>query len=540
MEFEEQVRFDPSIRTITLKNSYDILIVGAGIYGATLSYIAAQKGYQVLLVEKNDYASGTSSNSLKILHGGIRYLQSFDLVRVIESAKERARLTSIAPHLVRPITCILPLKASLAKNKLFIYIALNIFDFIRKIINQKFSVYKHDKSRILSAKVLSKIYANISLIKSSFALCWQDSQVISTERMVYKFCTLSKKSGSDTYNYLKFKSSKKGGGIHAVRLLDELTGQTYDTSASVIIDATSSWQFNKSCQKNNISYVSAVNLVINKKFSNDTLGIPFVKERVNRTLFLSPWNESTLIGTWYFNELTEVNDKIVRKCLDDVHAYIPELTLTKEDISFIHHGKLPANKVKVENPYLDIQNQYKILDGESKGMFVVQGVKFTTAMDVAEKTLSKVGEFFTKTLGVNVTSRQRAGRAQSSPDIPEKIHEHIYSDISAEVVKRLNTLYGDEALNIINLARTNMVLQEYVPSSKVVLKAEIMYLLEKEEVFCLSDLLLRRTDIGTQGKPSQEMIKYCANTMRDYFKWDSDVLNYNLKELDNYYPSWVK
>jgi len=527
-------------REVRVKKSYDILVVGGGIYGAALCYVASKCGYTVLLVEQNDFSSGTSSNSLKILHGGIRYLQSFDFIRVVESAKERARITSLMPGLVRPITCFLPVKTGLIRNKFFISLALMLFDFVRKVINKKYNVYRFDASRVVNKKALKKIYEKIAKIKSNMGLCWQDSQVVSTERVIYRLIALAKKSGADTCNYLSYVKSKNSSNLHAVELCDEITGVKIESSVNVIIDATSSWQANKPNDNEVVPYISAVNLVVNKCFANDTLGIPFKKNNDNRTLFLSSWNDSTLIGTWYFKEIDKVSEKIIDECLDDVNEYFENISIKKENITFIHHGKLPANKVNSTNPYLDIQNQYKIKSGKSSGVFIVQGVKYTTAIDVAEKTLLQINDYFKQ---VNITKYlKKTDKSIIKFDGAgsDKIYRSYVDKISPSIFERLFSLYGEDTQKILKLTIADVTLLECVPGSTMVLKAEIEYVVHNEDVFYLSDLLLRRTDLGTQAKPSSEMINYCVKIMANNLNWDSTAIAYNVRELNKYYPSWVE
>lgn len=537
----QRLHLKKSSRKINLKNTYDILIVGGGVYGAALSYIASKNGYKVLLVEKNDYASGTSSNSLKILHGGIRYLQSLDFIRVVESAKERARLTNIFPNLVRPITCVLPVKTGLIKNKYFIYLALLLFDFIRGIINKRYNVYKHENSKIINRSALVNIFTGISNVKENFGLYWKDSQVVSTERLVYKLNCLAKEAGADTYNYLKYSNAKHDKNKHIVELFDEIAGNKVETSVDVIVDATSSWRINKPGHyKEGSSYISAVNIVVNKRLSEYTVGIPFIKNNINRTLFISPWNNSTLIGTWYFTELEKVDKSTIDECIEDINKYSGCFSINIEDISFIHHGKLPANTIDIKNPYTNVRNQYAILDGISPGVYIVQGVKYTTAMDVAEKTVLKISKYFKAVNKVKPNVNFDGDKFQTVIDYPDTIYNDYDDKITSDTLNRLMELYGPDAEKILMLANANEALLEYVPSSNIVLKAEIEYVLANEEVYCLSDLLLRRTDIGTHAKPDQKMIDYCAKTMATRFNWNSEELHYNYKELDTYYPSWVQ
>ena len=527
-------------REVHVQKLYDILVVGGGIYGAALCYIASKCGYKVLLVEQNDFSSGTSSNSLKILHGGIRYLQSFDFIRVVESAKERARITSLMPGLVRPITCFLPVKTGLIRNKIFISLALMLFDFIRKTINKKYNVYRFDASRIISKNALKKIYEKISKIKNGTALCWQDSQVVSTERVIYKLITLAKKSGADTYNYLSYVKSKNVSNLHAVEFRDEITGVKIKSSVNVIIDATSSWQANKPNDNEVVPYISAVNLVVNKRLTTDTLGIPFQKNNNNRTLFLSSWNDSTLIGTWYFKEIDKVSTKIIDECLEDVNEYFENISIKKEDVTFIHHGKLPSNKVKSTNPYLDIQSQYKIKSGKSSGIFIVQGVKYTTAIDVAEKTLLQINDYFNKTKKAKYLKKIDSSIIKFDDASRKEIYKPYMDKISPSVFDRLFSLYGEDTQKILKLTVADLTLLECVPGSTMALKAEIEYVVHNEDVFYLSDLLLRRTDLGTQAKPNAEMINYCVKIMANKLNWDSAAIDYNFKELNKYYPSWVE
>src|SRR2546425_1300155 len=109
---------DLDLLTASTSDVFDILVVGGGIYGRTIAYDAAQRGLSVALLEADDFGSGASFNHLRTIHGGLRYLQSLDIVRARESMRERATLARIAPHAVQPLVFALPIRRSLVRGKL--------------------------------------------------------------------------------------------------------------------------------------------------------------------------------------------------------------------------------------------------------------------------------------------------------------------------------------------------------------------------------------------------------------------------------------
>ena len=140
-----------------IKKEYDLIIVGGGIYGATLLWEATLRGLSVILVEKNDFCSATSANSLKIIHGGLRYLQSFDLKRIRESATEQNCLLKIASHLVQPLPCIIPTYKQAKSSKLAMFAAFKLYKLIC-IGNKNFGHQSTPSGVILSKEKLYTLY----------------------------------------------------------------------------------------------------------------------------------------------------------------------------------------------------------------------------------------------------------------------------------------------------------------------------------------------------------------------------------------------
>lgn len=119
-----------------LRERYDLIIIGGGVYGAALVWEAALRGLSAILLEKDDFGSGTSANSLKVIHGGFRYLQDLDFSRVRESARERRALIRIAPHLVRPLACIIPTYKEVTRSKTALCVGVKLYDMLARDRNR--------------------------------------------------------------------------------------------------------------------------------------------------------------------------------------------------------------------------------------------------------------------------------------------------------------------------------------------------------------------------------------------------------------------
>jgi len=164
-----------------IRDQYDVAIVGGGIYGATAAWEASSRGLSVLLLDRGDIGSGTSANSLKTIHGGLRALQRLDFREMREYIRERRALMMIAPHLVTPMPCVMPTYRSLPKSKLFVGAGLTLYDLIALDRNSGLdAAHRIPASSIITRKHLDRIAPNLDRTASTGGACWTDAQVFNS------------------------------------------------------------------------------------------------------------------------------------------------------------------------------------------------------------------------------------------------------------------------------------------------------------------------------------------------------------------------
>ncbi|MCG8605140.1 FAD-dependent oxidoreductase, partial [bacterium] len=166
-------------------SKFDVLIIGAGIYGAWTAWDAAQRGLSVALIDKGDFGAATSSNSLKIVHGGLRYLQHADIKRVRESTAERRTLMRVAPHLIHPMPCVMPTYGHALRGKEVMQTALFLNDLICFDRNRLSDPQKHiPRGRVVSRKECLRLIPGIDETGLSGGALWHDCQLYNSERML--------------------------------------------------------------------------------------------------------------------------------------------------------------------------------------------------------------------------------------------------------------------------------------------------------------------------------------------------------------------
>ena len=183
---------------------FDVLVIGGGIYGATITWDAVLRGLSVACIEKNDFASGTSFNSLKIIHGGLRYLQHMDIKRMRESISERRRLCTIAPHQVFPLPCVMPTYGHAVKGPEAMRVALLLNDLVGFDRNRIRNKEKHlPAGRVISRTELLDIVPYADQENLTGGAVWYDAHMMNSERMLLSFLHAAAERGAEVANYVR-------------------------------------------------------------------------------------------------------------------------------------------------------------------------------------------------------------------------------------------------------------------------------------------------------------------------------------------------
>ena len=199
------------------RNKYDLLVIGGGIYGACVTWDAALRGLSVALVEKGDFASATSANSLKIIHGGLRYLQHGDFKRMRESIRERRTLMEIAPHLVHPLPVLIPTFGHGMQGREVLSLALMINDLIGFDRNRLDDPEKHIcRGRVISRRECLELLPGIHKKDLTGGAIFHDAQVYNSERLVLSFIRSAEKAGAELANYVEVTGFIQNSSRHSL------------------------------------------------------------------------------------------------------------------------------------------------------------------------------------------------------------------------------------------------------------------------------------------------------------------------------------
>lgn len=509
-----------------LKPRYDVVVVGGGVHGAAAALEAAQLGCQVLLVEQHDFCSQTSANSLKIIHGGLRYLQTLSLRRSRESAREQSWLKQSAPHLVEPMPCLMGTQRSVVRGRPAMALGLWLYDNVIR-----FGLPDHPHGRIVSSAEADRLAGRELFGPYTGAALWYDARALDTERLVLTCLKTAERAGARILNYVSATGVSHDGAV-SVGLRDVCSKDTTRVAAGVVIDTAS-------LLDRHPHWTRAVNLVLDRRFLDCAVGLrlPDGSAEAGRLFFATPHRDSVIIGTWYFADRQHCAHRLshaeLHHCIADVRALLPGLDLGEKDVTCVHVGRLPVSDGNKPLSLLEKPVIRRV--GGDQRVLKVTGVKYTTAGPTARKALRLAG----------LTARRDApgpgrwyGAAPSLDTVAEQVRGQIGSRLggadAGPVIDRLCRQYGAVAVDI---AQASAVLPnglERIPGCDAI-NAEVQYCIDHEHCRTLSDFMLRRSGIGSLAPPPAGAAEYCARIMARHFDWTEERVGVELDSLSAHY-----
>jgi glycerol-3-phosphate dehydrogenase len=330
---------------------FDLLVVGAGFYGALAAWDATLRGLSVALIDKADFGGATSFNNLKTLHGGLRSLQSANFKQMRLFIRERRALARVAPHLVQPLPFVVPTYRHPLRSTLAMRLALNINDIVARDRHEGLDdpALHLPNGRIVSREECLRLNPLIDPSGVTGGAIWHDYQMYSTDRMTLSFVLSAADAGAVTANYLGAESLlRDGASITGARVRDALHGETFDIRASSVLNATGPWaaSFLEALGQRRTAPAPrlsrAMNLVIRRVQVEQGCG----GRAAGRFLFLAPWRDVTLVGTSHdvheggADALT-VSRWDLETFLADAREAFPHANLTAGDVRLVHRGLLP-------------------------------------------------------------------------------------------------------------------------------------------------------------------------------------------------------
>ncbi len=532
--------FDRPQITKDLKTTeFDILVIGGGITGAGIALDAASRGMKVALVEKNDFASGTSSKSTKLIHGGLRYLKQFDFWLVKEVGTERAIVHELAPHLVVPEKMILPLIEGGSYGTWLTSIGLKVYDILA-------SVEGDDKRKMLNKKEALKkepLLPNGILKGAGYYAEYRTDDA----RLTIEIIKTAIKYGAKTLNYVEaneFIYKKKR--VVGAKVRDVLSGEDFDIKAKYVVNAAGPWvdelrTINKSNKGKRLYLTKGVHLVVPHEKLPVQQSVYFDVPD-GRMMFAIPRGKVTYFGTTdthYEKDKDDINISIVDATylISAVNNMFPDIELTLDDVESSWAGLRPLIHEDGKSAS-ELSRKDEIFYSDSK-LISIAGGKLTGYRKMAERI-------------VNMVARKLKKRFEeefddvSTQKIP--LTEHLfknYKEVKAyvkAVTKRIAPLglsqvdagylvhnYGKQTDTILkNLENTTTNDIEIA-----LIEAELAFCLQHEMVCTPLDFFLRRTgrlffDIQSIEKAKEAVL----TAFTTHLKWDAKTKKNYLNELE--------
>ena len=541
------------------QHTFDLLIVGGGIYGACAAWEAASRRLSVALVEKWDFGHASSANHLKMVHGGIRYLQHADIKRIRESSYERSAMLRIAPHLVEPLPIMIPTYGHGKKGKEILGAGMACYDLVTCDRNRGI---EDPSRRIPNGSFVPREQAldeipGLDRDGLTGAAVFNDGQVYSPPRLTISFIRSAIGAGALAANYIALEDiSISAGRVIGAKLLDSLTGESLNISCKNILLTTGGWT------QQLLETTAGLSLQPGPVFSRDlafVINRPLVQrygfacplqtkdadavlDRGGRHLFVAPWRNCTLVGVWHevYREKPEYVSTTVdelKSFLAEVNAAHPDFSLSLDDISMVltgltlfgEEGDQAIGKMSFGKRSMLVDHQVR---DQIDGLVSLIGVRATTARGMAQKAVEMIAAKNNIALNPSMTARIPifGGDIKNSSLLLQLIVSRFADRVTPEALYALSRNYGSEYERVMRYAQEQPELLQPLGSSNV-LGAEVVHAVKEEMSVKLADVVFRRTDLGTTGDVSEEALHACGRLMADVLGWDEAALEKEQAEV---------
>ena len=546
------------------KEDFDVLVIGGGITGACAALDAAQRGLSVALVEQGDFASATSAQSLKMIHGGIRYLQHLDLVRLRESCRERMTFLRVAPHLTRPLPIVVPTFGHGMQGKFVFRVALLLNHFLTIDRNKGISdIARHiPAGHMISRQQVMQDYPYVETNSLTGAACFYDGQILNPPRLIWSIVRSAMELGAVACNYCDVKGLiSKDGRVVGANLSDTISGESISLRAKAVVNATGPFAQSfigsaSTAKPTNVPLSRDMAFVLKRSISGKTaIGVQTkfkdpdaFLSRGNRHLFLAPWRGYTLVGvnSRVFNEdpySLDVKDGEIEAFIDEVNEAVPTLKIRRDEIDVVYGGLLPFGENAEDSADLSFGKRSLVIDhGKTdnglQGLISAMSVRWTMGRQTAERAIDAAQKYLhgSSTQCKTHHTAVFGGDFESVDALRNQIeNDEVGRELEPAVRDHLVQNYGTDWRGPLELARNDRSLLQCV-SQQPVIGAEIAYAIRSEMATSLPDCLLRRTDVGTGEMPSDETLTACAEIAANALGWDSSRREVEIESVKKSYP----
>jgi glycerol-3-phosphate dehydrogenase len=545
------------------EEEYDLVIIGGGIFGICAAWDATLRGLSVAVVESGDFAHATSANCFKIVHGGIRYLQHADLVRIRASSRERNAFLRMAPHLVQRLPIVIPTYGHGMRGKEILRAALYLYGLLTFDRNRGIQ----DPHRqipagyLISRQEVLDLFPGLERVGLTGAAVVYDGHMYSPPRLALAFLRSAVEAGAQAANYVRaIGLLRSRDRIYGIEAKDTLTGDQLKIHGKVVLNAAGPWAERLLRRQMGLrltpegTYSRDACFAVGRCFKapyalavqGKTRDPDALLSRKHRHLFLVPWRAYTLVGVWhvvYTGEPDEytVTEEELQGFLDEINEAYPALGLTLDDVSMWNAGLVPFGENRPGAVDLSYGKRSRLIDHAKAhgidGLMTLIGVRYTTARGEAARAIDLV---FAKLGKIAPQSPSPAtsiygGQIEYFEEFLRRTIEQRPLGLSAEVMRALLHNHGSQYRDVLKYIDEDPGWAETVGASTV-LTAEVVHAVREEMAQKLGDVVFRRTDLGTGGYPGAAALRKCAAVMARELGWDRDRIQKELAEVEAAFP----
>jgi len=518
------------------EGTFDAVVIGGGMAGAGVARDLALRGASVALFEKGDFASGTSSKSSKLIHGGLRYLELAEFRLVRESLREKKTLERLAPHLVRPLPFLVPVYRGSKRGLITVRIGMWLYDLLTP-------GKQTERFRVVPPVEALALEPSIQAADLRGAGYYFDDLLLFPERLCLENALSAARHGARVHNYCEVEEVTRGPrGLDGVRVRDLLTGQVHTARAPVIVNCAGPWVD----RLRELAGVREVGARVLRTTKGIHCLLPRMTEHAvylstadDRMIFVIPWRQFSMVGTtdtdfdgdpdrlWATREEVEYLLGAVRPALPD-----PRVTL--DQVVYTYAGVRPLAFEEGSSASRVSRDHKVVVEGDGGRFLSITGTKLTCFRSLAEE----VGDRVMRALGRRVPSRTAELTLDGLDDEAGKIEARTWMDVSEEMaatglsretLEILVETYGRGFARVLALLRKLPDGAERLCPRNPEIVAQLHHAVREEMAVSLQDFLLRRTGIGQSPCLGLDCFESVGRRMGELAAWSPRRLQAELE-----------